>query len=274
LIELSNQKIATWYYGPLLKAEKTANQEDIIKEFLVFLKNNGIIAVENAKTQKYFPSSSIFDQNSGLYSRIGESPFIDIRNNLDEVIKTFDRSVRKNCNKCERAGVEVEISEDTTLLEPYTEMLIWFRSSKNFGLPTFFPNADTLKIFNSPITSMGIAMAKLNGHYLAGMGFVTINNIMTEIGSATSKEYETEKLPVNEYLKIKAIEFYKQKGISIYDLAGGEKNPSDPKKQNILAFKQKFTVRNAPYGIIDRKILSPAWYANAVKRKITFFLQK
>jgi hypothetical protein len=274
LIEISNEKIATWSYGPLIKSEKANSQEEIIDRLQFFLKQSGIISIENVKTRKYFNRNTAFNERAGIYSRIGESPYIDIRPGMEELLHSFDRSVRKNVNKCERTGVEIVISENTDLLEPYMEMLSWFRSSRNFGMPSFFPHNDTIKMFNTSITSMGIALAKFEGHFLSGMGFVTIGNTMTELAMATSKEFETAKLPVNDYLKVKAIEFYKQKGITLYDLAGGEKNPTDPKKKSILVYKQKFATGSAPYGMIDRKILTAFWYPIAVRRKIKYLLSK
>jgi hypothetical protein len=273
LIQVINHKIVTWNYGPIMKTSLDYCLEDVIFALIKFLKNCGFAAIENIKTHKLFTHNTELNEQSDIYSRIGGSPFINIGPNLKEVLNTFDRSVRKNVNKCERNGVEVIISDDTSLLEPYTEMLTWFRASRNFGMPTFFPNNETMKLFNSSMTSMGIALAKFEGRYIAGIGFVTIGKIMTELGIVTSSDYQSVNLPVNEFLKIKAIEYYQQKNIEIYDLAGGAKKPTDPKKQNILKFKQKFTQTNATYGIIDRKVLSAAWYPFAVKRKIQFFSQ-
>lgn len=274
LIQVTNQKIATWLYGPLIQSKSGISQEEIIKDLLIFLKKTGIIAVENAKTQKIFDRKTTFNEKSEMYSRIGGSPFIDVRPDMNELMNSFDRSVRKNVNKCERNGVEIIISEGPNLVEPYQEMLSWFRSSRNFDMPSFFPNIITMKLFNTAVTSMGIALAKFEGEFLAGMGFVTIGNIMTELAMASSEKYETAKLPVNDYLKVKSIEFYKQKGITLYDLAGGEKNPSDPKKRSILLFKQKFASSTALYGMIDREILSTAWYPLAIRRKIKYLISK
>lgn len=274
LIEISKEKICSWVYGPIIKSEFIDRQEEIIIQLFDFLSKNGLIAVENAKTQKDFTGKRTLEKKEGIYTRIGESPFIDIRPEMDEILSSFDRSVRKNANKCTRNGVEILLYEDNTLLEPYLEMLSWFRMNRNFGMPSFFPNSQTMELFNSPITSMGIALAKYEDKFLAGMGFVTIGSIMTEIAMATSKEYESAKLPINDFIKVKAIEFYKSKGVEIYDLAGGEKNPSDPKKQSILTFKQKFASNNASFGLIDRKILSPRWYLKAVTRKINYSLMK
>jgi len=121
---------------------------------------------------------------------------------------------------------------------------------------------------------MMIALAKYNDHFLAGRGIVTIGNIMVGIALATSKEFKIVKLPVNDYLIMKAIEFYKQKGIMFYDLAGGEKHPSDPKKKGIMQYKQQFAINSAPFGMIDRKILSASWYAIAVTRKMKSVFSK
>jgi hypothetical protein len=274
LIEISKEKICSWAYGPIIKSELIDRQEEIIIQLFGFLRRNGFIAVEKAKTQKDFTGKRTLEKKAGLYSRIGESPYIDIRPEMEEILSSFDRSVRKNVNKCLRNGVEILLYEDTSLLEPYLEMLSWFRLNRNFGMPSFFPNAQTMGLFNSPITSMGIALAKYDNKYLAGMGFVTIGNMMTEIAMATSKDYELARLPINDFIKVKAIEFYKSKGIELYDLAGGEKNPTDPKKLSILTFKQKFASNNAPFAMIDRKILSPRWYIKAFNRKINYSLMK
>jgi hypothetical protein len=274
LIETSNERIATWAYGPLINSNFVLDQEKIIRELFSFLKTRGVIAIENAKTRKYFDPLITFNENSDLYSRIGGSPYIDMQPGSEEIMNSFDRSVRKNINKCVRAGAEVIFSEDTTLLEPYTEMLGWFRSSRDFGLPLLHPNSDTLKIFNTSLSTMGLALVKLGDKFLAGIGYVTFGKMMVGIAMAPSKENLVAKLPVNDFLFVKAVEHYKQRGIRILDLAGGEKNPVDPKKFNIVLYKQQFTSKSASYGMIDRKILSNTWYVNAIKRKIKYILSK
>lgn len=268
LIEILTGKIATWNYGPVIHSANIKFENEIIIQLFGFLKKRGFTAIENIKTNKRFLQQDPFIEDMSLFSRIGESPFIDIRPNNEDILHSFDRSVRKNVNKCLRSGVEILIAEDTSFLEPYMKMLTWFRASRNFTMPPFYPNSTTMKLFNTSTSSMGIALAKYNGDFIAGMGFVAFGNLMTELAMATSSEYEKLKLPINELLKIKAIEFYKNKGIEFYDLAGGEKNPSDAKKQSILNFKRKFASGYASFGIIDRKILAPGWYSTALKRKL------
>lgn len=268
LVNITRDRICTWSYGPMISTDRTTLQEEIIVQLFDFLRKNDIVAIENIKTQKHFNTNVSFDENEKIYSGIGESPYIDIRPGMDEILGSFDRSVRKNINKCLRNGIEVLISEDATLLEPYLEMLSTFRLSRSFDMPSFFPNTDTMRIFNTPLSSMGIALARYEGQYLAGMGFITFGSTMTELAMATSKDYESVKLPVNELIKVKAIEHYKDKGMQVYDLAGGKKDPTDPKKISILKYKLKFASNTASFGMIDRKILKSVWYFQATQRKI------
>lgn len=272
LAEISKQKIAKWFFGPLLKAEVSNLQEEIISELFAFLKKNSIIAIENTKTQKYFTSQTSFYEDSRIYSKIGESPFVNIQMDMQSLINSFDRSVRKNINKCESNGVEITISDKNELVEPYIELLSQFRSERNFSMPPLFPNNETMRIFNTTFTSMRIAIAKHEGQILAGMGFVTCGNTMTEIAMATSEFYKIKNFPVNDYLKVKAIEFFKEFGIKIYDLTGGERNHVNHQKRGIVDFKKKFANGYATYGMIDRKVLSPLWYPSAILRKFNYLV--
>lgn len=273
LLEVKKEKIASWRYGPKIRIDRIDDEEAILMQMFRFLQNSKFKAIEQTQTAKNFPDEGHFNENSTFFSRIGSSPYIDIRPDMDKLLHNFDRSVHKNVNKCIRAGVDIKISETNELVGTYLDLLTWFRENRNFDLPFLHPNEETMKLFNNSITNMGIALAYLNGRAIAGMGFIRIGKIMTELAIATSHDYESLKLPANDFLKIKAIEFYKDKGIEFYDLAGGEKNPNDSKKKNILKYKMKFATGSTPYGFIDRKILSINWFPYAVKRKLIYIFK-
>lgn len=258
-VSIMHKKIAAWYYGPVIKKQFRDKYNDIVSKLKQFLLKKGIACFDNVKTQIFYDNVR-YERDRNLYSRVCHTPFIDLRRSLEEVNSSFDNSVRKNIKKCEKAGVEVIITNEPWAAGPYLQMLSYHRLKLGLKMPPFYPDLENLKSFSGSYVSMDIALASLKGTYLAAIGFIKFGKIFTEIGLGQSEAYSRMKLPIHDLIKVKAIEIYKKKGFEVYDLAGIEMNPKNQKEHNIRRFKLKFSKDIAEYAIIRNRGLSYLQY--------------
>ncbi len=259
LVSVSRNKTATWSFGPVLREPDSQTLNQMLVLLIPYLRKHlRIRAVETARLPAFYTGQEYPPPTH--YDSLGQTPYIDLQQDLETLNRSYDRSVRKNVRKCQDAGVEITITNDPAALEPYLAMLTDFRSQRGLRLPPFYPNAQTLQYFNRPHTGMYLALAHQGGEYLAGMGLVTYHQLMTEIAVAEAPLFHERKLPVNDLIKVRAIEHFREQGIRYYDLAGVSRQPADAKQENIRRFKLKFTQNLADYGIIGRRVFSPLWY--------------
>jgi len=254
LIGVSKRKTVQWLYGPVVKDSHLDCYDSIVMQMMGDLQKQGILGVDFASTQVFY-DKKIYSENPKSYSYIGETCFVDLERNIEDIFKSFDRSVRKNIRKCKDAGVTVEITNDISIVPLYLEMLSNFRKRFGFQLPPFHPDASSMTLFSRENTSMDIALARADGLPVAAMGYVTFGKLVTEIAAAESEDYRRLKLPANDFIKVKAIETYKSRGIKYYDITGGMKFTKDPKEQGINKFKRKFGKQLAEFQCINQKYI-------------------
>jgi hypothetical protein len=254
-ILINQNNVGTWSYGPVLRDSCPLNYSDVVSELLQYLEKMGVIGVENVTTQVMY-NGSCYEANNALYSEIRETPFVDLQRNIEETYRLFDRSVRKNVRKCETAGVDVFITNDPSALDPYLEMLSSHRSRLGLAMPPFYPNHETKRMFSRPYSSMDLALASINGKYLAGLGFIVFGKIVIEVAVAQSDAYLETNLPAHDLIKVRAVETYGKQGVKYYDLMGVKKRPSNQKEQNIRRFKLKFSKSLAEFATINDRGLA------------------
>lgn len=254
-------RVARWLYGPVVLPDHLSDYDIIVNGFTRFLSSRGVICVENSYTQTIYGKDfyqNRFPQYLGDY----ETLYIDLENSMDEICKGFDRSLRKNMRKCNEANVYVEISDNPSLLEVYMEMLHYYRGHMGFRMPPFYPDKDSMQLFSRPHLGMYVAVAWVKGVPLAGLGIVTFGRLMVEVAAAQSYEYHLHNLPANEFIKVKIIDYFKEKGFKLYDLSGIRRCHLTEKEANIRRFKLKFTKAIGEFGFIQRKVLHPVSYMN------------
>ncbi|MBL7197585.1 MAG: hypothetical protein ISS47_05760 [Candidatus Omnitrophica bacterium] len=251
-VSVIRKSISTWSYGPLVKEQHRDKYNDIVCQLKQFLIKKNIKYFDNAKTEIFY-NNEFCQRDWNLYSKICETPYIDLEQGWEKIRASFDRSVIKNIRKCEGAGVNVLITNDPYYVPLYIEMLSSHYSRLALKMPPFYPNVENMKIFSGPYSFMEIALASIEQTYLAGLGFVRFGNVVTEIGLGQSDTYLKLKLPVHDLIKVKAIENFLKKGLKLFDLCGIESNPINKKGYNIRRFKLKFTRNIAEYGILRNR---------------------
>jgi hypothetical protein len=248
---------ASWQSGPIVRKDYQQVYGEIFHKMIIFLKKVGIKKIHSGTTQIFYDSAKEILYPKDSLSFEGETVVVDLRQDSSSIFKSFDRSVIKNIQKCLKVGVSVKFinSPNNSEFNIYTDLLTKFRNRLGFPLPPFYPNETTMKLFNSEGYSMNIGLGIFNHKILCAMGYVSFGNIVTEIAAVRADEYENVNLPINDLMKITAIEKFKNEGMDYYDITGGRKNPSDTKEQSINRFKRKFSNELRSYGYIWEKPL-------------------
>jgi hypothetical protein len=260
--------LASWYQGPVVRRERFPEYGNILAGLVDFLRGMRLVCISSASTQTVY-EKNYYQTHFPALSGHFEAPFVDLEQGIQEIKGGFDRSLKKNLRKCSEAGVETEITGDAAVLEPYGRMLAYHRGRMNLGLPELFPNGASQRIFTRPETGMELALAKVDGSLLAGLGYITFGRVVIEVAAAQSEEYHERKLPAYELLKVKAIEHYKSRGMRLYDLQGVRRAPPTEKEANIRRFKLKFTGTLGEFGAMENEVLHPmGWARFRLQKKI------
>ena len=275
LVLKTKNKNAYCLYGPVVKEGFDQVYPEIIDKMFSSLKKNGVLSIESGSTQlNYASSGETKNLPAGFRTEEGESPFVDLRKDIDDIFREFDPAVRKNIRKCKENGMQILFDNQGEYLPAYLDLLEEFRSGRGFALPPFYPNTDSLKIFNRSPLTMELAMAWVNDRFLSGLGYVVFGKVVVPIALAEAEDYRNSKLPANYYLFSEAMTRYQAQGVEIFDITGGRKEPADSKKENIHRFKRQFSKNQAEFLIFPRTVLSPEWYLHRSMSGFANALQK
>jgi lipid II:glycine glycyltransferase (peptidoglycan interpeptide bridge formation enzyme) len=203
-----------------------------------------------------------------------ETPVIDLRRPAEARFRSFDASVRKNVRKCERAGMTVELTADLDAVAEYAALVKEYRQRMSLPLPPLFPQVRLASLFDASSSRMFVALARVDGEAIAGLGFLMFGRVMFELGAAQGPTYAERKLPAHDVIKVAAAEYGAKAGAAFYDLAGVRREPGSEKEANIRRFKLKFTQRCAGFSVIRNRMLSPFGQAGRAVRKLRRMLPR
>ncbi len=274
-VGLDRHGFAVWYYGPVVKAGRPLCYNAAFRLLIEELRNEGAACIENATTCARYHGGALGEPEKyfHIYNEIIDTPYIDLGRSSDELFASFDRAVRKNIRKCDREGAKVEFGKSPGLLETYLEMLKYHRAELGFDMPPFYPDGTSVELFDRPGTEMLVAVASVDDTPLAGLGYVRFGGLLIEIAVAQSPEFRDFGLPLHDLIKVRAMDYFRDRGAVVYDLMGAKKEPATEKESNIRRFKMKFTDRTADIGIVERKVLSKVKFIGAkVGKKISSML--
>jgi hypothetical protein len=275
LVTIDPRRIATWYFGPVLHDTAAGRLECATAALLGYLRGHGVIAVENARTPVRYggePASC-----APLDGRLHETPVIDLTQPEETLQRSFDRAVRKNWRKCRERHVQFCLSEgDPEALESYVTILGERRRKLGFSMPPFYPNHDSARCFaeRGKTARLFVALARVEGIPMAGLGFAVFRRVAVEVGVAQSAGYAALQLPLHDFIKVEACRELARLGVEIYDLGGVSTRPRSRKEENIRRFKQKFSSRMASYQSIDVRFEPARYYYFRGLAKIERLCQK
>jgi lipid II:glycine glycyltransferase (peptidoglycan interpeptide bridge formation enzyme) len=196
-------------------------------------------------------------------------PYILLKNEVNLITKNFNDSLKKGIRKCEKNNIEVIFTSNKSDILKYEEILKYHRDTLNFDMPFMYPSLANIDIFRNQRITCEVGLAFYGDKLLAGLGFLEFNKLLIEVGSAQGPLYNKLKLPAFEFIKIKAIEKYKENGCEIYDLMGVKKNPLTIKEKNIKNFKSKFTKSKGHSSYISGETFRPIeYFFRRIKRKL------
>lgn len=164
--------------------------------------------------------------------------------------KKMHRSVGKNARSCTRRGVEVGVVSDDEL-PAYFQLVDSFRKAAGlvgFSLADFLLHREVLA---QQRTLFG---AKYEGRFIAGLGVLAGNGLLTECEAATDKVCFEQKLFANDLIKLEIMRWGQQNGYRHFDLAGVAIEPTDDKAAGIRKFKEKFGGEYVEYDCFEKDL--------------------
>jgi len=259
----------TWYHGPHAPGAAPEEYCDMFSGLMGHLQKRGLTAVAAASSQLVCDATYYSDPAAPPFHEIEETAYLDLRVPPDDMLAGFDRSVRKNVRKCAGAGVEIIISSEPEYLAKYFELLAAHRQKLNFPLPPFYVNAQTAPLFNREACGMNVALASVQGEFIAGLGYVHFGAMVMEAGVGQSDGYASYGLNAHDMIKVEAARHFSSMGLAYYDLAGVSRNADDAKEANIRRFKMKFATGVARFGSVKNVCFSPTkYYARKIAGRV------
>lgn len=239
-------KIAFWLYGPIFLPQETAccSKVEIVKALIQFAQTQGINRIEPV----YLPYALMTEaeiselRHDNIVANEHATYIIDLRGKTEKDLwNTFERSVRKNCNKCERLGVTVKRLVSPMEVEAsYIPILRANRERMGFGMPPAYPNAIMWEALRSHSALLEVFMAYQGVEPLAGLGIIGRRGFINEMAVAQSNHCFEEKIPAHDLIKWEIIQWCLRRGVQQYDLTGVNPNPKSEKEKGIHRYKKKF----------------------------------
>jgi hypothetical protein len=268
LVTISPRRVATWYFGPVMKAPATFSLASAVHGLIQYLRSLGVIAIENALTPPMYNNSPPDDDlRIGLHR---QTLVIDLTQPDADLQKSFDRSVRKNLRKCRERTAQFSFSEGNgKALTQYVALLAEHRKRLGFSMPPFYPNHDSVRCFAGTGSRLFVALASVDETPVAGLGFAVFREIAIEVGVAQSASFDALRLPLHDYIKVEACRELAARGAKIYDLAGISTQPHGAKEENIRRFKQKFSSHSVDYQALTMRFQPIQYYYVRAVAKLT-----
>ena len=217
--------LTRWNYGP------TTESKDATEIFFKYLKQS---------KKKFYglehPLSTI--QQNSCNIKKWATFLIDLSNSKEDIFSRIDKnSGRKNIERSQERGVEIEEISDNNLLE-YLE--IFNQTKKDRGEKE--TSVEVMGNFWRILKPIGLSgyLAKKDGKYIGGMLFSFFNGYINEWGVARSQQDFEEKLYSQDLIKWEIIQWGIKNKMRFYDLTGFNPNPINDKEIGILRYKKKW----------------------------------
>lgn len=248
--------IYMWLAGPLI-LEKDAWQE-ILATILSWLKRTAhrsaisgtlplaLSDLSQEEAKEYF-------LESGFEASPWATFLIDLIQDEDTLWNNLKKTGRRVVRRCQENKLRVERITTESELRGYCELLLETRGRLGFELPPNFPNTTMWKHLREK-GAVEVFIAKQNDRWLAALGVLCFNNMLTEIAAAQSNYSLENKFYAGDLIKWEIIKWGHEKGYKIYDLAGVTPNPSTAKEKGIYQFKAKWGGEPANYYTYNKKL--------------------
>lgn len=253
--------VAMWFYGPLFRQYPNIeySQAEVIAEIMQCVGKQGARFLQPASLPYGLPlpeNDQIYLQKRGCDIHEHGTFIVKIDGNTsDKIWNSFDRSVRKNINKCERMGVVVRALDTFQEVEKdYLPILRETRERLGFSMPPFYPNQYAWQWLHQKGSILEVFLAYLDGAPLAGLGLFGLKDgKVIELAVAYSNQFYEEKIPAHDLIKWKIIEWGRTHHIKEYDLGGVDPKATDEKSLGIYRFKKKFGGDYYPGWILSKE---------------------
>jgi lipid II:glycine glycyltransferase (peptidoglycan interpeptide bridge formation enzyme) len=252
-----------WYLecidGPvILQPDQAFNvTEEILRSAILFAKRSLIthIQIIPARTNKWADDLEITSvyQRYGFAIRRWGTYLVDLEKGEEELFSNLKHSARKCIRKCKKMGVKVEKIKN---LEEFRD-IFWKSYAKfeeEFKRPVRPFSSITWEEDRDNLYHYFVAK-DTDGRVLAVLGMYIFNGVATEIISSISSYAYKEKIPAQDLLHWEMMLEAKRLGCEIFDLAGVNPDPKDPKEIGIRRFKEKWGGRYIEYHTYKKEML-------------------
>ena len=237
-------------------------------------RDSGIASVRNGSIA--WGSPEISDQvlrswDSAGFSLTHRATFrIDLTQSLEERLRSFHRSVRKNIRKCEQSQVRVDRVDapGNPTIDDYNRMRLRYKKVFSVGARSAAVQDYMWKHLHYDADCFEYFVASRGDNVLAGIGVLHFAGYALEIEAWTTPYALENSLPGGDALKWAIIQWGKERGLRWYDLGGVAVDPADGSKEaNILRFKEKWGGTYVEYGLVSRSTSSMRGAAHELARK-------
>lgn len=165
---------------------------------------------------------------------------VDLNLEEEQLLKGLDYSVRKNIRKCQDLGISCRHMGN---IEEFERIFFeTYKASENAYGRSCNPFSSFRPLFSSPIDRFYdyFVACTPEGTPLATLGLYCFNRTGTETASTLTPLAYERKIPAQDLLHWHVIKFAKEKGMSLFDLAGVNPEPLTDKERGIHRFKKKW----------------------------------
>lgn len=165
---------------------------------------------------------------------------VDLNLEEEQLLKGLDHSVRKNIRKCQDMGVSCRRIADMAEFEHL--FFATYKNSENAYGRSCYPFSSFKPLLLPPMDRFCdyFVATTSEGTPLATLGLTCFNRTGKEtVSTLTPLAYES-KIPAQDLLHWHVIKFAKEKGMSIFDMAGVNPEPVTEKERGIYRFKKKW----------------------------------
>jgi len=212
------------------------------------------IIIIPSRNSKYALSEEV----ASVYKKFGFSVekwgtyLVDLTNTEDELFSNLKHSARKCINKCKKMGIKIEKIKD---IEGFRDIYwdSYAKFEREFKRPVQPFSPITWEEDKDGLYHYFFAKDSDN-KVLAVLGMYVFNGVATEIASSMSMSAYETKIPAQDLLHWKMMLEAKRLGCRIFDLAGVNPCPKDPKEAGICQFKEKWGGRYTEYYIYKKEM--------------------
>ena len=236
-----------WQNGPVVLQKSLLDNRsleeiysDLIENMLNIAKARKAYAIKFARPS-YFTDRAELMSSSGFEKRRMGTILVNVRQPIESLWRSIDRSARRNISKIEQ---DVTVAEVTKLAELRDFYDLHVQSTKRLKIKTYpFSHVESLWNFFSPLGKIVAFTVFIKDKPIGASISLMHNDMIHEYAYADSDYARSNRIYVIDTLKWHIIKWAQDRNFRYFDLSGIEFyriDAGDEKARNIFMFKSKW----------------------------------